>query len=524
MDKAARQHQRIVDGFHDEIEHLRADVKVKSEQVMNLRNESSAIQHTCNDLNHQLAQTHERYAEQVAQNSMMAIRIRELEQALTQFRLEKESIFDQTVHQLREELRTQTHDTERRAMDVHTRDREIAKLQETIANQNADLGRFRSVERKQNELFEAGSEERARLAQQVRQQNALLEQHHAEVRSLKQQLAEQKSSREEAEEEVGQLRGQVRELRALEEQMETNALGEFRRSRRQIEERLEKLQSECATVAHMMSPPAKSAGAAPINISIGGGGGVGDRLPDWLPPAVSGLVRSFRASLLSGGATSLGEEMSSFLIALNRIWRERMEEKLRQQRLHHAADIRELKRRLAQRIPYEQVVQKSRILRLQKALDMTRAVHLKAKGDQSRGLLDLSLGTVENLSKQILEYEQENNLLKGQIAMLMNEIQKGFSSSMRGSSSGGRESERFLALSSISAMNALGDAVWSSANTFTDKAQRLASGTELAARLAQEGQHFLDALEIDVRAAKAQVKRAVDEAEGDGQYGQSLDE
>jgi hypothetical protein len=505
VDKTARQHQRIVDGFHDEIEHLRADVKVKSEQVINLRNESSAIQQTCNDLNNQLSLTHERYAEQVSQNSMMAIRIRELEQALTQFRLEKESIFDQTVHQLREEVRTQTHETERRSLDIQSRDREIHKLQEIIENQNTDLGRYKNVERKQNELFEAGSEERARLAAQVRQQNLLLDQQTSELRDVRKQLLDVGRDRDRAEEEAGELRQQVRELRALEEQMETNALGEFRRSRRQIEERLEKLQSECASVAQIMNSPPKQ--QPQVNLGA-------DRLPDWLPPAVSGLVRSFRASLLSGGGSNLGEEMSSFLIALNRIWRERMEEKLRLQRLHHAADIRELKRRLAQRIPYEQVVQKARILRLQKDLDTTRAVHLKAKGDQSKGLLDLSLGTVENLSKQILEYEGENNLLKTQISLLMND--KSSSAGLRG------EADRHLASQAVEAINALGDKVWSAANTYTDKSQRLASGTEISSRLAVECQHFLDALEIDVRAAKQQVKRAVEEADGAqhaGQYG-----
>ena len=494
VDKTARQHQRIVDGFHDEIEHLRADVKVKSEQVINLRNESSAIQQTCNDLNHQLSLTHERYAEQVSQNSMMAIRIRELEQALTQFRLEKESIFDQTVHQLREEVRTQTHETERRSLDLAARDREIHKLQEIIENQNIDLGRYKNVERKQNELFEAGSEERARLAGQVRQQNLLLDQQTAELRDVRKQLLDVGRDRDRAEEEANELRQQVRELRTLEEQMETNALGEFRRSRRQIEERLEKLQSECATVANMMSP---SKSAPQINLGA-------DRLPDWLPPAVSGLVRSFRQSLVSGGS-NIGEEMSSFLIALNRIWRERMEEKLRLQRLHHAADIRELKRRLAQRIPYEQVVQKARILRLQKDLDTTRAVHLKAKGDQSKGLLDLSLGTVENLSQQILAYEGENNLLKTQISLLMND--KTAAGGLRS------EADRHLASQAVEAVNALGDKVWSAANTYTDKSQRLAAGTEISSRLAVECQHFLDALEIDVRAAKAQVKRAVEEAQ-----------
>ena len=350
----------------------------------------------------------------MSQNSILSLRVRELEQALTQFRLEKESIFDQTVTQLREEVRTVTHETEQRRIDIQSRDREIQRLTEIVENQNLELVRWKSIERKQNELFNEGFEERARLSSNLRHQHAELEDAMNELRTVKHQLNEQKRATEHAEEEAMTLRQQVRELKNLEADMETNALGEFRRSRRQIEERLEKLQTECATVAHMMSPQRNGGITGGGGSGGGGGGSVGegltslsDRLPDWMPPAVSNLVRSFRSSLLEGGR-NIGDEMSSFLIALNRIWRERLEEKLRQVRLHHAADIRELKRRLAQRIPYEQVVQKARILRLQKDLDTTRAVHLKSKGDQSKGLLDLSLSTVENLSRQILEYEKEN--------------------------------------------------------------------------------------------------------------------
>jgi hypothetical protein len=231
---------------------------------------------------------------------------------------------------------------------------------------------------------------------------------------------------------------------------------------------------------------------------------------------VATLVHSFRTSLREGGGRNIGEEMSSFLIALNRIWRERLEEKLRQVRLHHAADIRELKRRLAQRIPYEQVVQKARILRLQKDLDTTRAVHLRSKGDTgNKGLLDLSLSTVENLSRQILEYERENSLLKSQTAVLLAEKQ--------GSSARSGDSAAFLASATLTAVNSLGDKLWGSANALTDRALRIVQQqssannntgpNEVPARIQKEGEAFLDSLEIDVRACKTAIKRALAEAE-----------
>lgn len=290
VDRTAKQHQRIVDGFHDEIEALRADLRVKSEQVQNLRAENAEIQHTSNDVNQQLAVIHERYAEQVSDNSQLTVRVRELEQALAQVRLERESVFDQTVHALREEQRAASLTLDKQNSDLNFQQREIQRLQEIVENQIQELARWKQVERKQNELFEAGSDERARLAATVRQQSALLDDGAAEVNKLRSKLTDATRRLEREEDEKSLLLKQIRDLKAMEEQMEEQALGEFRRSRRHIENRLEKLQSECAQVANMMSP-SKSAAA--------GHSSANDRLPDWLPPAVATLVKSFRASLLS---------------------------------------------------------------------------------------------------------------------------------------------------------------------------------------------------------------------------------
>ena len=289
VDRTAKQHQRIVDGFHDEIEALRADLRVKTEQVQNLRAENAAVQHTSNDVNQQLSLIHERYAEQVSDNSQLTVRVRELEQALAQVRLERESVFDQTVHALREEQRAAAMTLDKQNSDLNFHQREIQRLQEIVDNQNAELARWKQVERKQNELFETGSDERARLAATVRQQSSLLDDGAAEVSKLRAKLTDTTRRLEREEDEKNLLLKQVRDLKAMEDQMEEQALGEFRRSRRHIENRLEKLQSECAQVANMMSP-AKSPG---------GHAGANDRLPDWLPPAVATLVKSFRASLLS---------------------------------------------------------------------------------------------------------------------------------------------------------------------------------------------------------------------------------
>ena len=248
-----------------------ADLGVKMAQVQNLRAESAAIQQTSNDVNHQLSVVHERYAEQVSDNSLLTVRVRELEQALTQVRLEREAAFDQTVHALREDQRASALAIEKQHGDLTFQQRELARLQEIVDNQNAELARWKQVERKQNDLFEAGSDERARLAATVRQQAALLEQSASEVSTLRSRLADQTDRLAEEEAQSALLQHKVRELKSAEEQMETQALGEFRRSRRHIEQRLEKLQTECAQVANMMTPNKN----APASVAAGAGAGYG---------------------------------------------------------------------------------------------------------------------------------------------------------------------------------------------------------------------------------------------------------
>ena len=164
------------------------------------------------------------------------------------------------------------------------------------------------------------------------------------------------------------------------------------------------------------------------------------------------------------------------------------------------------------------MVQKARILRLQKDLDTTRAVHLKAKGDQSKGLLDLSLSTVENLSRQILEYERENSLLKNQVSLVLSEKQSAFASRAA-------DDAAFVATQTISAINLMGDKLWGHANAYMDKTQRMLTNAlatsaspaaqEVADRVNQACELFLDALEADVKACKSAVKRALAETEAD---------
>ena len=162
--------------------------------------------------------------------------------------------------------------------------------------------------------------------------------------------------------------------------------------KRLIEAKLDRLQSDCEQVSGLLSKPAGPLAAG--------------RLPSWLPRSVVLLIEEFRASGQSAG----DDRLSLFVLALNKIWKERVEERGRRVKEQYEAEVAELKRRLEQRLPYELVTQKARIVRLQRELDDSRRRYVKrqrggaASGGGSGGakdLLDLSLSTVENLSKQV---------------------------------------------------------------------------------------------------------------------------
>ena len=166
--------------------------------------------------------------------------------------------------------------------------------------------------------------------------------------------------------------------------------------KRLIESKLDRLQTECEQVSGLLT-------SKPASGALGGG-----RLPSWLPHSVVMLIEEFRAS--SSGVAGGEDRLGMFVLALNKIWKERVEERGRRVKEQYEAEVAELKRQLKQRLPYELVTQKARIVRLQRELDESRRRYMKRqRGDGASGggsggakdLLDLSLSTVENLSKQV---------------------------------------------------------------------------------------------------------------------------
>ncbi len=88
-------------------------------------------------------------------------------------------------------------------------------------------------------------------------------------------------------------------------------------------------------------------------------------------------------------------------LALNNLWKKRLEDATTALKKKHAQDLREHKRQLLHQIPASAVIAKAQINRLQHDVNQMRFDKL-LKGQKGGNLLKLSLATVEQLSKQVL--------------------------------------------------------------------------------------------------------------------------
>ena len=215
--------------------------------------------------------------------------------------------------------------------------------------------------------------------------------------ALRRQLAQAKRLVSTQQAEIDLLRQQVRSQQLRLDERSDGLL----HSQRLLAARIERLQDDCERVASLLTSP-------PPSVRL-------KRLPSWLPRSVALLLHEFSHS---PDPSTLDSRLSSFLIALNRIWRQRVEQRGQVVAARYEAEVAELKRRLARRLPYELITQKARILRLQKELDDTRRVHRQRRErgggerEEDSHLLRLALAAVENLSAQLIEMERQNDALR----------------------------------------------------------------------------------------------------------------
>jgi hypothetical protein len=107
----------------------------------------------------------------------------------------------------------------------------------------------------------------------------------------------------------------------------------------------------------------------PNNTSNGTGG-----IDDWSIPAnIAAVTDDFRFKLAKSDGSMGSGTIASYLVTLNKLWMQRLAERLRQVRNQHAREMRDERRQWAHTIPYEQVIGRATNARLRKSLEQQRA-------------------------------------------------------------------------------------------------------------------------------------------------------
>jgi hypothetical protein len=332
-----------------------------------------------------------------------------------------------------------------------TIDSEIRRRDEIIDIQKQDITSLRALQQQQNETIDLLQHEQKRLLSRLRIHQATTDQH---VRDK------------------DELTNELHAVRQRNDVMEQAAVGEFRRNRRQIEERLNVLQDECAQLAGMLAnkqgvPAAAVQPSTPLSrqssfsspSSVRNGGGSGAFAPstplsrstpspsrrgshartsssfsvnghgshmtpsasssnlsarpssasryaspdrprslvsipdghthavaaydgadsiatdeDWtIPSNIAAVTEDFRFNLAKSGGPGLRSGVvASYMITLNKLWLQRLAERLGSVRRQHAREMRDERRRWAHTIPYEQVIGRATNARLRRIVEQQR--------------------------------------------------------------------------------------------------------------------------------------------------------
>lgn len=364
LDAAHRQQRKQLSGLEEEVKMLRVELRSRDEKLERTTEQCDELDDRYNQAKQHASQLQKRYERVEAENEALVRRLRDMEQQ--QERKSSASTaqsYQEINHSLRQELK-QTKQSLLNAEDkVSEQAAEIKQLQLDLRTATAQPA------------------DNPHLQQQLTLAQQTITSQNDEFHTLKQQLRDKQDK--------------------LSQQTAT-----LTQHKRLIEAKLDRLQSDCQQVSAVLSTHHSS-----VNSLTTG------RLPSWLPRSVVLLIDEFRSSTVPAA----DDRLSLFVLALNKIWKERVDERGKRVREQCEAEIAELKRRLEQRLPYELVTQKARIVRLQRELDESRRRYLKRQrggggvggaggNGGAKDLLDLSLSTVENLSKQVTTHTATNNL------------------------------------------------------------------------------------------------------------------
>lgn len=526
VERNEQQHKRVVKDFQGEI----AVLKEEMEKTLNSLNQQVKANGnagcTIKDLQRQLASTHEKYADQVSHNCQMAVRIRELEDNLETLRREHRVARDQAVAkqriqirdaerallQLKEQKAEMASTLQQERQVVETKRQHLSKRDELVRIMDRDINNLKGTHKQQQKIIEEYAEDKQRLKTNNRAQKETIDLQEEQISELKA--------------EVSKLTVSLKSAKEVEVAIEKQALGEFRRNRKMLEQRLEKLQNDCSQVAKLLVEDSSDDKKTPVPPTYPphGGGTYNSLLensanmaryeeewPGWLPDDVAHMMAMFKTNLPRGagaGTYGLGtsgeKHLSEFLISLNQIWKQRLETKIKALKRKHTRALADQKRKLGQQRPYDQVVNKAKVGRLENELSCSRAILMKQKGQTKQGILDLSLATVESLSRQMVEAEKTSEALRIQCQELIAEREKNIHNFECGA--------KWLKDRTGPSLDHLTDKVWEHVNAFVDLAIRLSRTPNFIARLSEACQDILDAIEHECTMCRSRVKDCVEEA------------
>ena len=136
----------------------------------------------------------------------------------------------------------------------------------------------------------------------------------------------------------------------------------------------------------------------------------------WVPSDTYALANDFRRTHMPSLPMEVFAEL---LLRLNRVWRTRESKRLDRQRNKSQRKIGELRRRVAQNVPYEEVLQSSEMERLRRELKEMRVAFNSGRrklNETEERLLESSLESALSIDSQLQQAKRQNEQLLAELA------------------------------------------------------------------------------------------------------------
>lgn len=144
--------------------------------------------------------------------------------------------------------------------------------------------------------------------------------------------------------------------------------------------------------------------------------GAGSEMEHWVPSDAYALANDFRRQHMPGMSMEIFAEL---LLRLNRVWRAREAKRLERQKDKALKKINELRRRSAQQVPYEEVLQSSEVERLRRELKEMRTAFNTGRrklNDTEERLLESSIESAATIESQLYQQTRQNESLLAELA------------------------------------------------------------------------------------------------------------